>query len=204
MRRRRRRVVVAWLLGAALFALGWVVYGEAGNLLASPDIRAESAATPDPPTSASSAPFLAMPSRDSLAVILERPVFSETRRPKEESSGTAATPSDLRLAGVIIAGSERSVLVQSGAGTEFHRLKVGDDIGIGGWMLVEITVDRIKIRRGTIETELLLDYAAPAPLTPRTDSHREKISVKSAMKEPPKQTSEQPDKVETGSEDEVR
>jgi len=202
MRRRRRRMMVAWLLGGALFALGWVIYGEASELWSDPDIRAESTAAPDPPTSVSLSPSITMPSRESLAVILERPVFSETRRPIEERGSTQTTPSDFRLAGVVIAGTQRSALIQSGTGAVLQRLKEGDDIG--GWTVVEIALDRINIRRGAIETELLLDYAAPAPPTPRTESRKDKTPVQSAMKEAPRQVPKQPESAETGSEGEVQ
>ncbi|HET6159921.1 MAG TPA: hypothetical protein VFE34_16365 [Dongiaceae bacterium] len=202
MRRHRRRVLFAWLLGMALFILVLVIYRGASDLLSNVSLQPEAAAAPDPPASVPPSPLFAMPSRESLAVILERPVFSETRRPSGDAGTVHVTPSDFRLAGVVISVSERSALIQRGAARMVERLKEGDDVG--GWMLVEIGLDRIKIRRGAVEAEMLLDYAAPAPSTPRTESRKERAPIKPAMHEAARQSPSQPDGAETGLDEEVR
>ena len=202
MRRHRRSVMLAWLLGVALLALVWVIYGQASELLLNDRSDSGSTAMPDPPAPVSSAAFLAMPSKESLGVIVERPVFSETRRPSGNPGGTQVTPGDIRLAGVVISASERSALIQHGDNGIIQRLTEGGDIG--GWMLTEITFDRIKIRRGPVEAEMLLDYKAPAPLTPRTESRREKTPVKPVVREAAKQKLNQPANTEMRSEEEVQ
>lgn len=116
---------------------------------------------------------------------MERPVFSETRRPSEDPAGAQATATDFTLAGVVISASERSVLVKPGNGGMIQRLKEGDDIG--GWILEEIAFDRIKIRRGAVEAEMLIDYAAPAPLIPRTETRKQKSAANPAAQRPAKQ-----------------
>jgi len=185
MRRNRTRARFAWLLGVAFIALVFVIYAEISTLLTNDGLESEDIASPNPSTPISSPPLFAMPDRASLAMILERPVFSETRRPSEDPAGAQAPATDFTLAGVVISASERSALVKSGNGGMIQRLKEGDDIG--GWMLEEIALDRIKIRRGAVEAEVLIDYAAPAPLIPRTESRKQKPAVKPAVQKPAEQ-----------------
>lgn len=193
MRRRRTRAVFG-LLGTAFVALIWVIYAEINGLLMKDDFEPSDAVLPDLPAPASSPPFFSVPDRASLAVILERPVFSETRRPSGDTGRMRGTRADFALTGVVISASERSALVQPGDGGIIQRLKVGDDVG--GWILEEIGLDRIKVRRGADEAEMLIDYAAPAPPTPRTESRKPRSAAKSAANKPAKQVPNQPDDAE--------
>jgi type II secretory pathway component PulC len=202
MRRDRTRTMFVWLLGAAFIALVGVIYAEISVLLTNDDIASDDAAPPNRPEPISSPPFFAMPDRASLAVILERPVFSETRRPSGDPDGVQATPTDFTLAGVVISASERSALVKPGNGEMIQRLKEGDDIG--GWILEEIALDRIKIRRGVVEAEMLIDYAAPAPLIPRTESRKQKSAANAAVQKPAKQIPTQPGDAEVEPEEEIQ
>jgi type II secretory pathway component PulC len=185
MRRNRTRARFVWLLGAAFIALVLVIYAEISILLTNDGLESDDAAPRNLSAPISSPPLFAMPDRASLAVILERPVFSETRRPSEDPAGAQATATDFTLAGVVISASERSVLVKPGNGGMIQRLKEGDDIG--GWILEEIAFDRIKIRRGAVEAEMLIDYAAPAPLIPRTETRKQKSAANPAAQRPAKQ-----------------
>ena len=178
MRRRGTRTMLIRLLGLAFIALACVIYVEISALVPGNALESSGAAPPNLLAPMSSPPLIAMPDREALAAILERPVFSETRRPSENSTGTKATQADFTLAGVVIAAGERSALIQPRNGRLVQRLKEGDDVA--GWMLVEIARDRIKIRRGVVEAEMLIDYAAPAPLVPRTESRRQKPAPKPA------------------------
>jgi hypothetical protein len=195
-------MMAGWLLGGSVFTLGWVIYGEASDLWFASDASAESVVTPNLPTPASWSPLLATPSRESLAAVLEKPVFSESRRPHGDRAGVQAAPSDFRLAGLVIADGVRSALIETGTSAMLQRLEEGDDIG--GWILVEIALDRIKIRRGTMETEMLLDYAAPAPPIPRRETRREGVPAQSVAREEPEQAPRQAESVETGSESDMQ
>lgn len=201
MRRDRTRALSVWLLGAALALVG-VIYAEISALLTNDVLESDDEARPNLPAPISSPPYFAMPDRVSLAVILERPVFSETRRPSRNAAGERATPTDFTLAGVVISQGERSVLVKPGNGGTIQRLKEGDDIG--GWMLEEIALDRIKIRRGGVEAEMLIDYAAPAPPVPRTESRKQKSAVNPAAQKPAKQLLTQPGDAEVEAEEEIQ
>lgn len=109
-----------------------------------------------------------MPDRRSLAVILERPVFAQRRRPIGLAGGGAQGEVDFSLSGVVISGNVRSALVRSGGSGTVQQFKVGDTIG--GWTLVEVAADRVVVRRDALETEVFLDYAAPAPPIQRPET----------------------------------
>jgi hypothetical protein len=182
------------LLGLAFIALVCVIYAEISVFVTGDARESGNRAPPNLPAPMSSPSLIAMPDREELAAILERPVFSETRRPSEGPIERTTRQTDFTLAGVVIAAGERSALIQPRNGRLIQRLKEGDDVA--GWMLVEISRDRIKIRRGVVEAEMLIDYAAPAPLTPRTDSRRQKPAPKPAAQGQAKQPANQPDNVE--------
>jgi hypothetical protein len=186
----------------AFIALVLVIYAEISILLTSDGLESDDAAPRNLSAPISSPPLFAMPDRASLAVILERPVFSETRRPSEDPAGAQATATDFTLAGVVISPSERSALVKPGNSGMIQRVREGDDIG--GWMLVEIALDRIKVRRGAIETEMLIDYAAPAPPGPRTESRKQKPPANQPAQKSAKQPPAPPDDAEAESEEEVQ
>jgi len=104
----------------------------------------------------------AMPAKTRYAAIVERPVFSPTRRPPSEAAIEATAPTlDFSLFGVVNSAGEQSALIKPSAGGEPVRVKEGDDFS--GWTVARIASDRILVRHDAMERELLLDFAAPAP-----------------------------------------
>ena len=202
MRRNRTSAMLVWLLWGTFIALVCVIYVEISVLVTNDILASDDEAPPNLSAPISSPPNFALPDRAYLAVILERPVFSETRRPSRNAAGEQTTPADFTLAGVVISQGERSVLVKPANGGMIQRLKEGDDIS--GWMLEEIAFDRIKIRRGGVEVEMLIDYAAPAPPGPRTESRKQKPAVNPAAQKPAKQLTTQPDDAEVQAEEEIQ
>jgi hypothetical protein len=191
MRRHRTKTWLGWLLGAACIALAWVIYEEIADLSAGQPIDSTGAVLPSALAATSSQPALIIPDRASLAVILERPVFSETRRPRGTATGGAqATPIDFTLLGVVISDSQRSALIRTGEGEAVQRLTEGEDIA--DWKLVQIAPDRIVVRRGTVEADVFLDYSTPAPPVPRTQIPKVKPTAEAAHQEPTESTAGQP------------
>jgi type II secretory pathway component PulC len=198
MRRRRTKDLLTWLLGLACIALAWVIYEEIDDRSPSEvpgatDIAALPADQTAPPQT-----VFAMPDKDSLAVILERPIFSQTRRRSGGMADEQATSTDFTLSGVVISATQRFALVQPAAGGIIHRLKEGEDIG--GWILVEIEPDRIILRRGTVEAEVLLDYDAPAPPLPYSENIKEKAAEPSGQQPANQSTSRDPVEAEPAGE----
>jgi type II secretory pathway component PulC len=157
------------LLGVACLMLASVIYEQVAEnrtikSMKSSDVAEVGGAAARPTEVAS----FSVPDRQSLAVVLERPLFTETRRPSGVAgNGTQGMTVDFSLSGVVIAGGARSALVRSSNDGSLQQLKVGETIG--GWTLVQVAADRVVVRRDTVEAEVFLDYAAPAPPGPRTE-----------------------------------
>ena len=109
----------------------------------------------------------AMPEKARFSAIVERPLFSSSRRPPSEEMAVAAAPTpDFSLFGVVISTGEPFALVKPGGGGDPVRVKEGEEIS--GWTVDRIESDRILIRHGRTEGELLLDFTAPAPAPAET------------------------------------
>jgi general secretion pathway protein N len=136
-------------------------------------------------------PSFAMPPEESFAAVLERPVFSPTRRslPSSGVAATLTTSAAFLLVGVVISGGERFVLVKPLSSDGVERLREGDELA--GWSTVAIEPDRVLFRRGALEEEIVLDYTAPAPPTPRPN--REKPTT-ARQPDPGDQATQPPDK----------
>ena len=202
MRRHRTRAMLVWLLTVALIALVWVVYAEISALVMDDHPESGDATPPNLPAPKAAPPQFAMPDEASLTAILQRPVFSETRRPSGGPNDLKTTQTDFTLAGVVISAGERSALIQPAQGELIQRLKEGDDIG--GWMLVEIALDRIKVRRGAVETEILIDYAASVPPGPRTEVRKPKPAGSQRAQKPEEQPPPQPGEAQAELEEEIQ
>lgn len=176
MRRNRMKSRLVVLLGLLCVLLAWVIYEEISGIPAIRATEAGGVAMPGAPAPVPSEATFAMPDRQSLAVILERPLFTQTRRPSRVASGGAlAGSADFTLSGVLISGDERSALIRAGSTGTVHQLKHGENIA--GWTLVEIAADRVIVRRDAIETEIFLDYTASAPPGPRTETRKQGTST---------------------------
>ena len=166
--RRRLAARLPLLLAAICAVLAAIVVSEA---LLQP--QADPAAAPSAAVSKPAAlpplppdPAFAMPPEASFAVVVDRPIFSPSRRAIEGAAAVAApgTSGDLTLVGVIIRDDERIALVKLRNGDQLESLHQGDNLA--GWSAVTIAPDRVLFRHGAVEEELILDYKAPAPPAP--------------------------------------
>jgi hypothetical protein len=155
------------LLAASCAALAAIVVSEALQPDADPasapsaGIGKPAALPPLPPD-----PEFAMPPEASFAVVVDRPVFSPSRRAVQGAAAMSApgTSGDLKLVGVIIHDDERIALVKLHNGDQLESLRQGDNLA--GWSAVSIAPDRVLFRHGGVEEEIILDYKAPAPPVP--------------------------------------
>jgi len=102
---------------------------------------------------------------EDFSAILERPLFSPTRRPPAEGAITLeASEPDLQvtLVGVIISSEEQIAIIRLQDTTRSVRLSVGDSFQ--GWILDSIEPSRITFRRGDIEEHIELTYDVPPPV----------------------------------------
>ncbi|MGI9418824.1 MAG: hypothetical protein ACR2RA_13395 [Geminicoccaceae bacterium] len=96
---------------------------------------------------------------DTLDMIVERPLFSLSRRPfspaveqQEAPEGTARMqPLSAKLAGTMLAGSSRMALLTHPS-KGLLRLREGQDVD--GWRIEEVRDDEVRLERGD-EVELL-------------------------------------------------
>jgi hypothetical protein len=161
-----KRSPLPWLLFAAGLVMIGIVYAEIRARPTIDDRASSPAATSDVRLAAPTVTRQAMPERASFAVIIERPLFSSSRRPQGEQTMPETTPRlDFRLSGIVTSANVPVALVKLGAGG-------GDPMGvkegetISGWTVARIESDRILVRHDVMERELLLDFAAPAPTPP--------------------------------------
>jgi hypothetical protein len=119
-------------------------------------------------------PGLADRALEDFPEILERPVFTASRRPPERREQTAepAQPLTVVISGILITPDSRMALVSPAKDQKPLRLRVGD--AIQGWKVVEIDYRRVVIRRGTAERVLDLRIEAPAPAPDRSRRLRER------------------------------
>jgi len=180
-RRRRARLTWPLLLLAACGVVSARLYDEWRR---PPNVGESelSAATVDGAATPGSAPeaALALPPPEQFAVIVERPLFAQTRRPPPpapeapeaapESVAVEAAPLppqpplpalDFTLVGIVTAGGERYALVQRQSDGAVVEVPEGGDIS--GWFAVLIDSEHAVFRQGGIEEELVLHFDAPVP-----------------------------------------
>jgi hypothetical protein len=106
----------------------------------------------------------AMPPQETFLAIVERPVFSASRRPAPGSDQGGAGPqalSDVELIGIVVSGGDRFVLVRPSGASQPQPVHEGEMIA--GWSVQAISTDHVTLRRGAEEMDVALDYAAPPP-----------------------------------------
>jgi hypothetical protein len=173
------------LLLAGCLGLGWVIYHQ---LMASPaprpaDAPQTAALLPDLPEPT---PFV-MPPAEDFAAVVERPLFSPSRRPPSQAVAVVTVtsePIDLKLTGIVLSGDQPVAIFQPevqapkqrqtkrrtrrkrappavAAANLSIRLSEGDSYK--GWTLDEIEAKTTLFSRGEEITrlEIVFDVAAP-------------------------------------------
>ena len=161
----RRRLLLALMAGAGL-VMACIVYAEirARPVIRSGALSEGAVANRVPPLPLSRS---TMPAKENFAVIVERPLFSPSRRPPAVSAAAAPIPApDFSLFGVVISAGEPFALVKPSTGGDPVRITEGESMS--GWTVARIEADRILVRHDAAERELLLDFSAPAPPPPET------------------------------------
>ncbi len=171
-----------FLLGVCI-ALGAFVYDQARREQPGPAPPAGGGETPTLAALPAQPSYTAAPVAD-FSTILERPLFSPTRRPPEEGVAAVA-PSEpelqVTLVGVIISSEEQIAIVKLKDATSFARLSVGDSFQ--GWVLDSIEPSRISFRRGDVEEHFELTFDVPPPI--KKPKRRKRRERKQSDQEPP-------------------
>ncbi len=100
------------------------------------------------------APRLELPPIEQFGAIVERPIFTATRRTARAQPVAPSAPASsggrilgrYQVIGVVVAPGNRLVLLKRLGGAETIRLKQGEEID--GWTLVEVTRDEVVLESG--------------------------------------------------------
>jgi general secretion pathway protein N len=115
-----------------------------------------------------------LPPLASFAEVIERPLFSSSRRPMAtETQQHVDQPLSASLAGIVISASSSSVIVAHGDPPVLTRLKQGDELD--GWSVSSIEPNRVLFRRGSEEQQLKL-HDAPGQVAGETPPKAEPTS----------------------------
>lgn len=190
-----------WALPVALLALcavlGWRIADEWTRPIEVEPPEVESLPPAEPLSPPEPMPEFALPPVSEFEEVVERPIFSPTRRPPAEGTAPVGAPApelELELIGVVLSQSEQTAIVMPTATQEALRLALGD--AYQGWTLVRIEADRATFTRGDQEETLLLSYDRPPP-TPspreRRDRSRRVVPQVGGSQDGTRDTDEQPD-----------
>ena len=176
MKRPSRHQLLPALLLSLCLGFAGVIYVE----LDQPSIDSIAKAAPAPPrdtvAAASDAPGFTMPPVRAYTEVLERPLFSETRRPSVDSPTAPVDPrsSAFNLVGTIISAHERRALIEHGQPPHLERLSEGQDID--GWSVESIRSDRVILTRADARLEVKVKDE-PGPPTPQNPQRRPTANI---------------------------
>ncbi len=151
MKHRRSSVWPPMLLLVVCAALAWVIYRQvavAPNLNAAHGSTMEATSVPDLPPELQ---FSMRPVED-FDAILERPLFSPSRRPPAIEALESPPPNSdvaFTLKGILIDEDVRIALFRAQRNKQIWRLREGDTIE--GWTIVRIERDSVSLARGAFE-----------------------------------------------------
>jgi hypothetical protein len=165
MNKTYKRSLLPSLLAAVALVMAGIIYAE---IRARPTVESETPSNPAA-TEGRTASHLprrqTMPERTRFVTIVSRPLFSASRRPRSEEPPVVNAPTlDFSLSGIVTATGEPLALIKPDAGGDTVRVKQGQEVF--GWTVSRIEADRIQVQHDGMESELLLDFAAPAPPPP--------------------------------------
>ena len=117
------------------------------------------------PTAAPAPALAALPPLASYAAIVERPLFSPSRRPVPgaEPVAVSSTMSRYRLLGIIGSGPRKSAFVADGA----RRIEIDAGGTLDGWTVKEIGQDSITLTSPTGDAVLKLIQGPPEAAKPQ-------------------------------------
>jgi hypothetical protein len=132
---------------------------------------------------------------ESYADLVARPLFIKGRRPVDEPSPEAEQAAvkqvvfDWQLSGVYGKGEKKSALFSRSkskvAKDNFRKITLGDDLD--GWKLTEINADKVMLKQGGSDKELLLrkpKLKAPVPRSGANQPEQGTIPEPAAVPEP--------------------
>lgn len=161
--------IIGWLGLANLVLAMLAAWSLAPRRL--PQIEAPASPAANEPVAAT--PALAMPGLDGFADMVERPLFTASRRQvalPAAGQPIEATALQVELVGVAIASERRTAILRHGTPPQLVTLSTGDEIA--GWTLEAVLFNRVVFSRGPDRREVALKDTPPpkgaGPMKPRS------------------------------------
>ena len=132
--------------------------------------RAAAALNPEPVRSGTKPAALQIPPMVTYREVVERPLFTHSRRPPEKTTGAVESVRAVQLSGkwkvtgIVVAGDNTYAHIEGNRDHKTVRLQVG--MPLDGWKLEEIEADRIVLRSGDEYTTLTL-HEEETKVTPK-------------------------------------
>jgi hypothetical protein len=162
----RNTTLIAGCVGLALALIAeWFLFAPSSN----PRLPAPTAGLDIEVPSAEGADFQ-LPAIEQFAETVERPLFSESRRPgpKDAPAGETAqtppeAPSQLKLSAVVLAPGHQIAVLKNNATGKLQRVNKGEEWN--GWMVKEVRHDSAVLNHQG-EEQILKLIREPGPKTP--------------------------------------
>ena len=163
-KKRQRKILLPAMFLIASVGLVWLISQQ----LRTPAYLPESAFAANAPAASvpalTSTPDFNMPPIDFFEPIIDRPIFSRSRRlPDDWVSVTPETPRrdlDLTLTGIIISSDKRIVVVSPKSGNNSVILRHGDQYE--GWTVETIEPKEVTFQHASGQRRLQLTYDEPS------------------------------------------
>ncbi len=119
---------------------------------------------PAAPEASKPAPgIMTLPPLAHYAAIVERPLFSPSRRPPSVAAAAPSADGRYRLLGVVASGNRKRAFVADGS----RRLDIAEGDAVDGWTVKKIGADNVVLTSSTGDTVLKLKPAAAEPQKPQ-------------------------------------
>jgi hypothetical protein len=164
-RRLTNRATLCWLLASAGL-LGLIAVQETSKISLAPSVTAAPTEAVHVDEELEKAEIVSHLTIDSIDEIIDRPLFSSSRRPasvpEQEVIVAAATPKvefSATLAGTMLAGDSRMALLTHPS-KGLLRLREGQEVD--GWRIEDVRVDEVRLTNGDEVTLLRLRKDTPS------------------------------------------
>lgn len=163
---RRQRHRIPLILGGLIVGLGAVVAAETGLFTDTMPPATVPVAQRKPAAAVVDPEQYRLPPLSNYAVVTERPLFSESRRPLlEAASAGDALSAMFTLVGIVMTGSDRYALIQHGRPPHLDRAREGQELD--GWTIRSIQPDRVVFQRDAQRFDLKFHDGAPPSIPGR-------------------------------------
>ena len=150
---RDRRPMLGW--SAACLLLAMAIMAEWWGLGSSQSVAAAIEPPSAAPSPAAQNPIPPLGPLQTYAAVVERPLFTQSRRPPPENAeAQPGIQANLSIAGILISGGERIALIRRDNEHKLTRVREGQSLG--DWTIRSIAADRVILAGRSGDATLLL------------------------------------------------